>query len=164
MNLVRLLALGVVALGGCVVAPPPGPAMVVLPGKGKDQAAFQQDERRCQQAVAQPPGSAPAAGANNPYAAAGVAWPGEELAYAQCMTTLGDTTQALGAAAYPGYPGYPADPGYPAYGYAAYGYPYPDFYGAFYGGWGGGWGGGWRRGGWGHGGWGHGGWGGGTRH
>jgi hypothetical protein len=38
----------VLALGACVSAPPPGPAVTVLPGKDKDLAAFQEDELVCE--------------------------------------------------------------------------------------------------------------------
>jgi hypothetical protein len=44
----RLASLGVLlALGACASAPPPDPGMTVLPGKGKDLAAFQQDQLVC---------------------------------------------------------------------------------------------------------------------
>jgi hypothetical protein len=138
------------ALGGCVVAPPPGPAYVVVPAKGKDAAAFQQDAQTCQRAVlppAGPPGAPPAAASS-----------GYDVAYAQCMAAQGNTVRAVGG----------ADPGdaYGYVGYPAYAYVYPDpyadaglpFFGGYYGGWGGGWGHGWHGGGWRGGGWRGGGW------
>jgi hypothetical protein len=46
----RLASLGIaLALGACASTPPPGPPVTVLPGIGKDLAAFQQDELICQQ-------------------------------------------------------------------------------------------------------------------
>jgi hypothetical protein len=45
--LAPVLALGVLALGACAVAPPTGPTVMVMPGKGKDLAAFQQDDAVC---------------------------------------------------------------------------------------------------------------------
>src|ERR1700679_2057028 len=74
MKFARMLAvLGAnLAVGACVAGPPPGPAGLVMPGKDKSQAAFQQDQAVCQQhAVARtgygdasqnPSGGAPAAG------------------------------------------------------------------------------------------------------
>lgn len=46
----RLAPLGIaLALGACASTPPPGLPVVVLPGTGKDLAAFHQDELICQQ-------------------------------------------------------------------------------------------------------------------
>ena len=46
----KLLPLGVmVGLGGSAAVPPPPPTVTVVPGSGKDAAAFQQDELVCQQ-------------------------------------------------------------------------------------------------------------------
>jgi hypothetical protein len=39
----------ILALGGCAVPPPVGPTVMALPGKGKDFAAFQQDDIACRQ-------------------------------------------------------------------------------------------------------------------
>lgn len=41
------------ALGACAVAPPAGPSVMVLPAKGKDFAAFQQEDVACRQVAAQ---------------------------------------------------------------------------------------------------------------
>jgi hypothetical protein len=44
----RLLPFGAaLMLGACVSGPPPGPAAVVVPGQGKDFAAFQHDDTIC---------------------------------------------------------------------------------------------------------------------
>jgi hypothetical protein len=44
----RLLPLGAaLMLGGCALEPPPGPAAIVVPGSGKDFAAFQEDDTIC---------------------------------------------------------------------------------------------------------------------
>lgn len=39
----------VLALGACAVAPPQGPSVVAVPGRGKSAAAFQQDDYACRQ-------------------------------------------------------------------------------------------------------------------
>jgi len=45
----RLLPLGAaLMLGACASGPPPGPAVIVVPGSGKDFTAFQQDDTICQ--------------------------------------------------------------------------------------------------------------------
>jgi hypothetical protein len=116
----RLAALGAsLTLGACVGGPPPGPAALVLPGKDKTVAAFQQDEAICQQhAVAQtgygdpsqPATSSPAGSATGAEAA--MAQPSSDVSFMQCMAARGDTVQAVAA----------------GYGYAApYAYPYPDY-------------------------------------
>ncbi|HEV2550269.1 MAG TPA: glycine zipper family protein [Stellaceae bacterium] len=54
------------ALAGCVAAPPAGPSVLVLPGKDKNFAQFQQDDASCRQfASAQTGGASPAEAANN---------------------------------------------------------------------------------------------------
>src|SRR5437879_4008076 len=50
---------GILALSGCVVAPPPGPHVIAVPGQGKNQTDFQQDEVACRQYAAQQPGITP---------------------------------------------------------------------------------------------------------
>lgn len=40
---------GALALGACAVAPPTGPTVMALPGKGKNFAAFQQEDAGCRQ-------------------------------------------------------------------------------------------------------------------
>ena len=179
-----LVTLGVaLALAGC--ATPTESAFSVLPGVGKDQAAFQQDMAVCQQhAVAHtgynapPPPAAAGSATGSPggpanAAQAGGAPPFDVTGYLQCMASRGDTVQAqpdvyaagIDPELYPYPDGYP----YP-YGYD---YPYPFYDGGLAVGFGfgsgrfyhrrfgpAGWGhGGWGHGGWGHGGWGHGGWG-----
>jgi hypothetical protein len=57
-------ALAVVALSGCVVAPPPGPSVTVMPGQNKPFDAFQADDATCRQYAAQQTGIAPADAAN----------------------------------------------------------------------------------------------------
>jgi hypothetical protein len=42
-----------VAMGGCAVAPPSSPGVVVLPGSGKSYEAFQADDGQCRAAAAQ---------------------------------------------------------------------------------------------------------------
>jgi hypothetical protein len=150
------------ALAACA-SPPPGYSVAVLPGIGKDTAAFQQDEQVCQQhavahtgytnrALSAPPetpagitpnGTAPAAPAN--AAANAVVPPGvqpfDATGYLQCMAARGDTVQpqpyGYADAAYPYGNVYPD--GY-AYGYPyAADYPYPFYDDGFYGGFG--WGG-----------------------
>jgi hypothetical protein len=177
----------VLALGACATSP--GSALTVLPGPGKDQAAFQQDALVCQQhAVAHTGYNAPvpsaaagsAAGAANTVPPGG-AQPFDEAGYLQCMASRGDTVQAQPSAyaagtdpygyAWPyGYPyAYPG--GYPT----GFGYPYPFYDGGLYGGFGFGFGHGrfdhdrfahggfghdrFAHGGFGHGGFGHGGFG-----
>lgn len=50
---------GSLLLAGCVVAPPTGPNVTVLPPQGKNLAEFQQDELTCRQYAAQMTGIAP---------------------------------------------------------------------------------------------------------
>jgi hypothetical protein len=186
----KLLPLGVVvALGGCAAVPPPPPAVTVVPGTGKDAAAFLQDELVCQQhAVAKTgygtPAQASAAGVapyNGSSAASGSPPRATNPANpaAVNLATANPPIAALPGAEPPDEVAYmqcmasrgnvvetlpamaAAYPAYPyPYGYA-YGYPdvYPGYYDGYYGGWG--WGGGWYGGGygWGRGGWGRGGWG-----
>jgi len=40
---------GLLALGGCAVAPPAGPRVLVVPGPGISYGQFQQDDMACQQ-------------------------------------------------------------------------------------------------------------------
>lgn len=134
----RLVALGgSLMLGACVAGPPPGPAAVVVPGKDKTAAAFQEDAAICQQhamahtgygdpsqpgngnppqpaaasSAAAPPAAAPPAGSAT-GAAAATAQPSEDVSFMQCMAARGDTVQAVAA----------------GYGYdSPYLYPYPDY-------------------------------------
>lgn len=60
-----ILALGALALSGCAVAPPAGPDVMALPGKGKTFEAFQADDAACKQfASSQIGGASPAEAAN----------------------------------------------------------------------------------------------------
>jgi hypothetical protein len=150
---------------------PPGPQLIVLPGTGKDLAAFQQDDAICRQhAVAHTgytspgpssttgPTGGPALGIGTPSSATAATLdpagtePPDAAGYLQCMAARGDSVQpqatdADRAYAYGYTYGYPDAYGY-GYGYG-YGYPYPFYDGGFYGGFG------WYGGGWGHRGFGH---------
>ena len=66
MRCIRLgtSALAVLALAGCVVAPPPGPSVMVMPGQGKSFDAFQADDATCRQFAQQQTGIAPGDAAN----------------------------------------------------------------------------------------------------
>ena len=62
------------ALGGCVVAPPPGPSVMATPGQGKDIQAFQQDDGFCRQVASQQSGGmSPTQAANNSAVGSAVA-------------------------------------------------------------------------------------------
>lgn len=61
---VSAVALTLVVLGGCVVAPPTGPSVAVMPGKDKSFEAFQADDATCRQFAAQQIGISPAVAAN----------------------------------------------------------------------------------------------------
>jgi len=59
---------GAFALSGCAVAPPAGPDIVAMPGKGKSFEAFQADDAACRQyASAQIGNSSPSAAANQSF-------------------------------------------------------------------------------------------------
>ncbi|HXY98871.1 MAG TPA: glycine zipper family protein [Stellaceae bacterium] len=81
---------GMLALGACAVAPPPGPSVMALPAQGKDFATFQQDDATCRQyASAQTGGTTPGQAANN-----------SEATSAALGTVLGAAAgAAIGAAA-----------------------------------------------------------------
>jgi hypothetical protein len=85
------------ALGACAVAPPQGPTVVAMPGRGKDMAAFQQDDWACRQyAFSQTGGmTAGQAGTN---AAVGSALIGTALG-AGVGAALGSVGGAVGAGA-----------------------------------------------------------------
>ena len=144
----RLAWLGsALLLAGCST---PESAFSVLPGPGKDQAAFQQDMMICQQhAVAhtgyntpvpptpvpptpvppatappQPPPPAATGGPANTAAnppAPGSIQPLDEAGYLQCMASRGDTVQAE--------PGAYADGFYPNGDFGPYDYPWDYSYG-----------------------------------
>lgn len=65
---IRTMALlfpGVLALGGCAVAPPTGPTVVAMPAKGKSFEQFRADDAVCRQfASAEIGGASPAVAAN----------------------------------------------------------------------------------------------------
>jgi len=182
----RFAPIGVALTLAACASSPPGYPVAVLPGTGKDQAAFQQDVRVCQQhavahtgytdsALSAPPDTpagitpngatqaAPLIPGNataNAVAPAGTQ-PFDAAGYLQCMAARGDTVQpqpyADAEAAYPYGSAYPD--GY-AYGYPyAAAYPYPFYDDGFYGGigWGGFGNGHFHHGGFAHGGFAHGG-------
>jgi hypothetical protein len=145
-----------VALSACVSVQPPSPSAIVVPGQGKNLAAFQQDDLVCQRhAIAHTgyAGETPGGLAGGENASAPIATEAlDEVGYAQCMAARGNIVQ-------PGPPEYAIPPDLYGNGYVAgfpYGYPYgfgspePVFTAGF------GWGGR-RRGGWGHNGFVHGG-------
>ena len=129
----------------------PGSEFSVLPGPGKDQAAFQQDMLICQRdAIAHtgyntplppvsvppataPPQAPPPAAADEPAniaagpSAPGPAQPLDEAGYLQCMASRGDTVQAEPSAY--------ADQFYPNGDFGSYDYPWGGSYG-YPGGWG----------------------------
>lgn len=145
-----LLLLGPLALAACTVVPVAGP-MALLPGPGKTQDAFREDDLACTQA-AQSLGAGQTAQAM-------------DAAYTQCMQAHGNVLQAVPAQYASPAGGYGYTPAYAdgnPYGYYdsgyAYGYPYggdpywSGLYGSAWlgypiivGGWGGNWGGGWHR-------------------
>lgn len=85
------------ALGACAVAPPTGPSVMALPGKGKTYQAFQQDDAYCRQAATmQTGGASPAEAANN--SAVGSAVLGTALG-AAAGAALGSAGGAMGAGA-----------------------------------------------------------------
>ncbi len=128
MSIARLIAPAVLAgLAGCTVAPPPPAPLVALPGPGKTQVAFGQDDVACRTAAAQPAAApatpvAPAASPTAGAAALPPLSPGEW--YLRCMASRNNVIQPL-AAASPAYYGY-----YSAYPvYAGFGDYYPFLYG-----------------------------------
>jgi hypothetical protein len=161
------------ALAACASQIPETFPASVVPGKGKDLAAFQQDDAVCRHhalahtgyaSLPPPAASGAASGLGAKTSAAGTgpnteqseADGGDEVGYLQCMAARGDTVQVQ-----PGYaeavsPYFYAAP----YGYP-YGYGYPFGFGDFYGGvdlgfgYGGGRYRGWHGGHWGHGGFAH---------
>ena len=56
--------IALLSLAGCVVAPPTGPSVAVMPGQGKSFDNFQADDASCRQYAAQQTGIAPADAAN----------------------------------------------------------------------------------------------------
>lgn len=86
-----------VALSACAVAPPQGPAVVAMPGQGKDFAAFQQDDAMCRQYASGQTGGVSAAQAGT-NAAVGSALLGTALG-AAAGAALGSVGAAAGAGA-----------------------------------------------------------------
>jgi outer membrane lipoprotein SlyB len=68
-----IVAVSVLALGGCAVAPPTGPSVAVMPGKDKSFEAFQADDGTCKQYASQQIGGvAPAQAASESVAGSAV--------------------------------------------------------------------------------------------
>src|SRR5271166_647398 len=85
------------ALNACVVAPPPGPSVMALPGQGKNFEAFQQDDVACRQyAWQQTGGASPGAAASQ--SAVGSAVAGTALG-AATGAAIGSASGAAGAGA-----------------------------------------------------------------
>ena len=85
------------ALNACVVAPPPGPSVMALPGQGKNFEAFQQDDGACRQyAWQQTGGASPEAAASQ--SAVGSAVVGTALG-AATGAAIGAASGAAGAGA-----------------------------------------------------------------
>ena len=85
------------AVSACTVAPPPGPAVMAMPGQGKTLEAFQQDDMGCRQyATQQTGGASPAVAANQ--SAVGSAVVGTALG-AAAGAALGSLGGAVGAGA-----------------------------------------------------------------
>ncbi len=126
---VRILApLGAaLALSACVVAPP---AVVAVPGQGKDPSTFQADEAVCKQQASQAAYAQAGQPAMSTRSGNEAAWQRYENTYTQCMVANGDSVEPVPTGY--GYGGYPYGYGSP-YG-ADYGYGYGGFYPGFYGG------------------------------
>ncbi|NNM55686.1 MAG: glycine zipper family protein [Acidocella sp.] len=102
MNNLKIIrpALGMLllaGLGGCAVAPPTGPSVVVLPGQGISYSEFQADDATCRDAAAQSVGYASPAGAAN-QAAVGSAVVGTAIG-AVAGAALGAASGNAGAGA-----------------------------------------------------------------
>lgn len=162
--LVPLSAL--LALAACVSQPSPLGSFTVLPGKGRDLTAFQQDDAICSRHAMQHSGYASTGNSNPTHPGTGAPAPAlaqppdgtrpDTVGYLQCMASRGDAVLQQPAYAVSALPyDYAGTP----YGYAydepidvpyAYGFPFgvAGFYGGF------GWGhNGWHRGlykSWGH--------------
>lgn len=140
------------AVAACAVAPPTGPTVMGLPPQGKSLAVFQQEDAQCRYYAAarignaQPgPAGAPAAigsaavgtaggtaaGTNNAADSGYDLQTSYNIAYAQCMYSVGNAVQYLPPNGYDYY-GYGSDAyswyGYPWYGYPWYGWGGPAFF------------------------------------
>jgi hypothetical protein len=105
----RALVALTISLTATACATTASPDVIVLPGNGKDQAAFQQDDQICRQhAVAYtgyeavpplPPAATAAASDPTPPAVTAAAVtdsvPGDQVAYDQCMTSRGNVIQPI---------------------------------------------------------------------
>jgi hypothetical protein len=122
------------AVAACTVTPPREPTVMAVPPTGKSLAVFQRDDAQCRdyasasigypqsaQAGAQTPG-----GPNSAATSSYDLQTRYDIAYTQCMYSLGDTVRNQPPAGYAWY-GYPG-PGYPA-GYPWYGWGGPGFFG-----------------------------------
>ena len=134
-----LLLTGVSA--GCVAPPPPLPPLVAVPGLGKTDEAFRQDDAACRTVAAEPPPGQPAstapATAGQANASAETAFTVETLPpgaiYLRCMTARQNQVQPL-APAVPLYAYYQPYPIYAGIGFGDpffydYGYPFGFRYG-----------------------------------
>jgi hypothetical protein len=114
-------------VAACVAASPRDPAVMVMPGKDKTEASFQEDQSICQQhAIAHtgygdlsrhPSGIPPEAPTPTTTTSADI----DDVSYMQCMAARGDIVQLTSMA------GYDAGEGYAAYPYP-FGYGYADGY------------------------------------
>jgi hypothetical protein len=105
----RALVALTISLTATACATTASPDVIVLPGNGKDQAAFQQDDQICRQhavaytgyeAVPPLPPAATAAPSDPtppavPAAAVTDSVPGDQVAYDQCMTSRGNVIQPI---------------------------------------------------------------------
>src|SRR6185437_5499775 len=95
-----VLSVGLVStlsLGACVVAPPPGPTVMAMPGQGKDFGTFTEDDGMCRQyASHQTGGASPGQAATD--SAVGSAVVGTALG-AAAGAALGSLGGAVGAGA-----------------------------------------------------------------
>jgi len=88
---------GVLALGACAAAPPVGPTVLAIPGKGQSLAQFQQEDASCRQYAAERTGGVqPGQAATN--AAVGSAVVGTALG-AAAGAAIGAASGAAGAGA-----------------------------------------------------------------
>ena len=119
------------AVAACTVTPPHEPTVLAVPPAGKSLAVFRRDDGQCRDYASASigyPQSAQAgaqalAGANNAANSSYDLQARYDIAYTQCMYSLGDTVRNLPAGhAWYGYagPGYP--PGYPWYGWGGPGF------------------------------------------
>jgi hypothetical protein len=83
--------LGVVAVvGACTARPPSGPNVWVLPGEGKDQARFRQEDGACRQYALGQIGQGSPQQAGAASASTRTLQQRYDVAYAQCMAASGN--------------------------------------------------------------------------